>query len=170
MNTMHIIAQTPRLIIREFLPEEQETYLHHFTDEEVCLYLPKRTTEERINIFQTAIANYANSKLTGIWGMFDKESGEFIGSCLLRPFNGDVKILEVGYSMDKKYWGQGIGTEMTEAMVAHSFADADIDEVAAVTVLENIASQRVLEKAGLERADNFFRDGLELAFFRKARE
>ena len=167
---MHIIAQTPRLIIREFLPEEQETYLHHFTDEEVCLYLPKRTTEERINIFQTAIANYANSKLTGIWGMFDKESGEFIGSCLLRPFNGDVKILEVGYSMDKKYWGQGIGTEMTEAMVAHSFADADIDEVAAVTVLENIASQRVLEKAGLERADNFFRDGLELAFFRKARE
>ena len=167
---MHIITQTPRLIIREFSPEEQETYLHHFTDEEVCLYLPKRTTEERINIFQTAIANYANSKLTGIWGMFDKESGEFIGSCLLRPFNGDVKILEVGYSMDKKYWGQGIGTEMTEAMVAHSFADADIDEVAAVTVLENIASQRVLEKAGLERADNFFRDGLELAFFRKARE
>ena len=72
--------------------------------------------------------------------------------------------------MDKKYWGQGIGTEMTEAMVAHSFADADIDEVAAVTVLENIASPRVLEKAGLERADNFFRDGLELAFFRKARE
>ena len=166
---MHIIAQTPRLIIREFLPEEQETYLHHFTDEEVCLYLPKRTTEERINIFQTAIANYANSKLTGIWGMFDKESGEFIGSCLLRPFNGDDKILEVGYSMDKKYWGQGIGTEMTEAMIAHGFSDTNVDEIVGVTVLENIGSQRVLEKAGLKRGDNFFRDGLELAFFRKTR-
>jgi ribosomal-protein-alanine N-acetyltransferase len=166
---MHVIAQTPRLIIREFLPEELETYLHHFTDEEVCLYLPQRTTEERINIFQTALANYENSKLTGIWGMFNKGTGEFIGSCLLRPFNGDPKILEVGYSMDKKYWGQGIGTEMTEAMVAHSFSDADIDEVVAVTVLENIGSQRVLEKAGLKRADNFFRDGLELAFFRKPR-
>jgi ribosomal-protein-alanine N-acetyltransferase len=169
LDIMHIIAQTPRLIIREFLPEEQETYLHHFTDEEVCLYLPKRTTDERINIFQTALANYENSKLTGIWGMFNKGTGEFIGSCLLRLFNGDPKILEVGYSMDKKYWGQGIGTEMTEAMVAHSFSDADIDEVVAVTVLENIGSQRVLEKAGLLRADNFFRDGLELAFFRKPR-
>jgi len=166
---MHIITQTPRLIIREFSPEEQETYLHHFTDEEVCLYLPKRTTEERINIFQTAIANYANSKLTGIWGMFDKESGEFIGSCLLRPFNGDAKILEVGYSMDKKYWGQGIGTEMTEAMIAHGFSDTNVDEIVGVTVLENIGSQRVLEKAGLKRGDNFFRDGLELAFFRKTR-
>ncbi|MFI5157310.1 MAG: GNAT family N-acetyltransferase [Sphingobacteriales bacterium] len=166
---MHIITQTARLIIREFLPKEQETYLHHFTDEEVCLYLPKRTTDERINIFQTALANYANSKLTGTWGMFNKESGEFIGSCLLRSFNGDVKVLELGYSMDKKYWSQGIGTEMAEAMVAHSFADADIDEVVAVTVFENISSQRVLEKAGLKRIDNLFRDGLELACFKKTR-
>jgi len=166
---MHIIAQTPRLIIREFLPEELETYLHHFTDEEVCLYLPKRTTDERINIFQTALANYANSKLTGIWGMFNKETGEFIGSCLLRPFDGDLKVLEVGYSLDKKYWGQGIASEMAEAVITHGFSDIDIDEVVAVTVLENIGSQRVLEKAGLKRADNFFRDGLELAFFRKPR-
>jgi len=166
---MHTITQTPRLIIREFSPEEQETYLQHFTDEEVLLYLPQRTTEERINIFQTAVANYTNSKLTGIWGMFNKQTGEFIGSCLLRPFNGDPKILEVGYSMDKKYWGQGLGTEMAEAMVAHSFADENIDEVVAVTVPENIASQRVLEKAGLKQVDNLFRDGIELAFFRKPR-
>ncbi|MHB8206184.1 GNAT family N-acetyltransferase [Mucilaginibacter sp.] len=166
---MHIIAQTPRLIIREFLSEELETYLHHFTDEEVCLYLPQRTTDERINIFQTALANYADSKLTGIWGIFNQESGEFIGSCLLRPFDGDLKVLEVGYSMDKKYWGQGIATEMAEAMITHGFSNIDIDETVAVTVLENIGSQRVLEKAGLKRADNFFRDGLELAFFRKPR-
>jgi len=170
LNIMHTIAQTPRLIIREFIPEEQETYLHHFTDEEVLLYLPQRTTEERINIFQTALANYANSKLTGIWGMFNKETGEFIGSCLLRPFNGDVKVLEVGYSMDKKYWGQGIATEMAEAMITHGFSDTDIDEIVGVTVLENISSQRVLEKAGLKRIDNLFRDGLELAFFRKVRD
>ena len=166
---MRIITQTPRLIIREFIPEEQETYLHHFTDEEVCLYLPQRTTEERINIFQTALAAYANSKLMGIWGMFNKQTDEFIGSCLLRPFNNNPRILEVGYSMDKKYWGKGIGTEMAEAMVAHSFADENIDEVVAVTVPENIASQRVLEKAGLKRADNLLRDGLELAYFRKPR-
>jgi len=166
---MRTITQTPRLIIREFISEEQETYLHHFTDEEVCLYLPQRTTEERINIFQTALAAYANSKLMGIWGMFNKQTDEFIGSCLLRPFNNNPRILEVGYSMDKKYWGQGIGTEMAEAMVTYAFTYPFIEEVVAVTVKENIASQRVLEKAGLKRADNLFRDGLELAYFRKPR-
>ena len=166
---MTIIAQTPRLIIREFLPEEETIYLEHFTDEEVCLYLPKRTTEERINIFHTALANYSSNKQLGIWGMFNKTNGEFIGSCLLRFFNNETDVVEVGYSLERKYWGQGIGTEMTEAMIAHAFENAHTVEVVGVTVLENIASQRVLEKAGLIRTDNLLRDGLELAYFRKGR-
>lgn len=167
---MHIITHTPRLVIREFFPGELETYLHHFTDEEICVYLPKRTTAERINIFQTALLNYSSTKLTGIWGMFSKESGEFVGSCLLRPFDDDTKVLELGYSLDKKHWGQGIATEMAQAMIVYGFSNTTIDEVVAVTVLQNIASQHVLEKAGFKRADNLLRDGLELAFFRKARQ
>jgi ribosomal-protein-alanine N-acetyltransferase len=163
---MHTITQTPRLIIREFLPKELDIYLNHFTDEEVCRHIPVRTTEERINIFQTALANYAGSKQTGIWGMFNMESGEFIGSCLLRPFNGDVTVMEIGYSMDRKHWGQGLATEMAIGMIAHAFADDNVVEIAGVTTLDNIGSQRVLEKAGLVRTDNLLRDNLELAYFR----
>ena len=165
---MSIIVETPRLIIREFLAEELETYLNHFKDEEVCLYLPKRTPDERIKIFMIAIANYTTNKQSGIWGMFNKADGDFIGSCLLRPFDEPGKI-ELGYSMDKRYWGQGIGTEMAIAMVSHGFTDATINEIVAVTVPENIASQRVLEKAGLVRSGNLVRNGEELAYFRKAR-
>jgi ribosomal-protein-alanine N-acetyltransferase len=165
---MSIIVETPRLIIREFFPEELEAYLNHFKDEEVCLYLPKRTTDERIKIFMIATANYATNKQLGIWGMFSKADGDFIGSCLLRPFDEPGKI-ELGYSMDKKYWGKGIGTEMTIAMIDHGFTDASVAEVVAVTVPENIASQRVLEKAGLVRSGNLVRNGEELAYFRKAR-
>jgi ribosomal-protein-alanine N-acetyltransferase len=164
---MTIIAQTPRLIIREFLPEEENIYLDHFTDEEVCLYIPKRTTAERINIFRTALANYTDNKQLGIWGMFNKADGDFVGSCLLRFFNNETDVVEVGYSLERKYWGQGMGTEMVEAMIAHGFNNADTVAVVGVTVLENIASQRVLEKAGLIRTDNLIRDGLELAYFRK---
>ena len=166
---MRIITQTPRLIIREFAPEEQDTYLQHFTNEEVCLYIPKRSTEERIKIFQTAIAGYADSKLMGIWGMFSKDTGEFIGSCLLRPHNDNPRILEIGYSIDKVFWGQGISTEMAKALVEYAFTYPFIEEVVAVTVIENIASQRVLENAGLKRVENIFHDGLELAHFRRSR-
>jgi ribosomal-protein-alanine N-acetyltransferase len=166
---MTIIAQTPRMIIREFTPDDLETYLTHFTDEEVALHLPKRSVEERTVIFNNALAQYQSTKAIGIWGIYEVNNGEFIGSCLLRPFNDEPDKLEVGYSLEKKYWGRGIGTEMTLAMVKHGFAANNITEIAACTTFDNIASQRVLEKAGLKRTENLVRNGEELAFFRLSR-
>ena len=162
---MSVILETPRLLICEFIPEDEETYLNHFTDEEVCLYLPKRSREERLNIFRTALANYATGKLTGTWSMTGKADHAFIGSCLLRAFNDEPGKLELGYSMEKKYWGKGIGTEMAAAMIAYGLAGPGVTAVVAVTVPANIASQKVLEKAGLERRENIIRNGEELAFF-----
>ncbi|MDB4925301.1 GNAT family N-acetyltransferase [Mucilaginibacter sp.] len=161
---MSIIVQTPRVFIREFLPEEQEIYLNHFTDEKVALYLPKRDREERINIFNNALNQYPITKTIGVWGIFNKANGEFIGSCLLRPFNDG--IIELGYSLEQKYWGQGIATEMAIAMTSHGLSDTNTLEIVAVTVLENLVSQRVLEKAGFKRMSNLSRNGEELAFFR----
>ncbi|HEY2580289.1 MAG TPA: GNAT family N-acetyltransferase [Mucilaginibacter sp.] len=163
---MTTIAETPRLIIREFLPEEEETYLKHFTDEMVILYLPKRSREERIGIFRKALDHYTVNKKMGIWGIFNKADGDFIGSCLLRHFVFGTGAVELGYSMERKYWGMGIGTEMAKAMVGHGFSNANTVEIVAVTDLANTGSQNVLEKAGLKRVKNLFRDGEELAYFR----
>jgi ribosomal-protein-alanine N-acetyltransferase len=163
---MNIIVQTPRIVVREFLPEEQNTYLNHFKDEMVLQYIPKRSREERIGIFRKALEQYPVNKKLGIWGIFNKADGDFIGSCLLRPFNGEPGIVELGYSMDRKYWGMGIATEMAKAMIAHSLSDPNTLEIVAVTILENVGSRRVLEKAGFKRMDNLLRDGLELAYYK----
>jgi ribosomal-protein-alanine N-acetyltransferase len=168
-ETMATITQTPRLTIREFLPDEENTYLNHFNDEMVIQYIPKRSREERINIFRKGLEQYAASKTTGLWGIFSKNDGDFIGSCLLRPFYDETGVLELGYSLEKKYWGGGFATEMATAMVAHGLSDQSISEIVAVTELENVDSQRVLEKAGLKRVDNLLRDGEELAYFKTRR-
>jgi len=163
---MHTIVQTPRLIVREFLPEEEPVYLAHFNDPEVCKHIPKRSRDERINIFRTAQAKYPDTKQTGIWGIFDGLNGAFIGSCLLRPYNDEPGKIEVGYSMDKIYWGKGIATEMVNALVDYAFTYKGTKEVVGITTLDNIASQRVLEKAGLVRMPDFEKDGEVVAFFR----
>lgn len=166
---MNIIVQTARLIVREFLPEEEPVYLAHFNDPEVCKYIPKRDKDERISIFRTALAKYPGTKQTGIWGMFDKTNGAFTGSCLLRPFNDEPCKLEIGYSMEKHYWGKGIATEMAKAVVDYAFTYENIKEVVGITTLNNIASQRVLEKAGLVRMSDFEKDGEVVAVFRMER-
>lgn len=167
---MHIITQTNRLTIREYLPDELETYLNHFTDKEVTLYTPKRSRDERITIFNNALIQYQTTKTNGMWGMFNKSNGEFVGGCLLRPFHDDPNLFEIGYSLDRQYWGQGLATEMAEALVNYGFTTPNITAIVACTQLPNIASQRVLEKAGFVRGENIFEeDGLELAFFRLSR-
>lgn len=163
---MSVILETERLIIREFLPEELEMYLQHFTDERVTLHLPKRGRDERTTIFTNALKHYEVTKTAGIWGMFNKANGEFVGSCLLRPFDDESGVLELGYSLEHKYWGLGLGTEMAKAVIAHGMADEEIKEVVAVTTMDNVASQHVIKKAGLIKVDNIVRGDEELAFFR----
>lgn len=167
---MYLIVQTQRITVREYLPHELETYLNHFTDKEVALYIPKRSQEERIGIFNNAFIQYQTTKTNGMWGMFNNINEEFIGGCLLRPFHDDPNLFEIGYSIERQYWGQGLATEMVEALIAYGFTTPNITTIVACTELPNIASQRVLEKAGFKRGENLFEeDGLELAFFTLSR-
>jgi len=49
--------------------------------------------------------------------------------------------------------------------VSYALTHTDAKEVVGVTTLSNAGSQKVLEKAGLTRMDDFYRDGENLAFF-----
>jgi ribosomal-protein-alanine N-acetyltransferase len=163
---MSLFIQTPRFVIREFRPEEKDTYMALFDDERVIVHLPKRTTKEHLEIFDNALKDYAHRRQLGRWGLFNNGDGDFIGLCLLRKFYDQHGKVELGYTLHQKYWGRGIASEMAHAMINYGFIHTDADEIVAVTTLENYASQKVLEKAGMVRLANFHRDGEELAYFR----
>ena len=165
---MHIITQTQRLTIREFLPGELETYLDHLTNPQVSIYISQRSRAERAAIFNDAILKYADTRSEGIWGVFDANN-EFVGSCLLRPYIGETEVLELGYSFEPQYWGQGIATEIVQAIAAYGLANNDIKAIIACTALPNMASQRVLLKTGFKQEVNSTVYGVELAFFRLPR-
>jgi ribosomal-protein-alanine N-acetyltransferase len=163
---MHIIAQTPQFVIRNFKPDEEEAYLSLFDDEQVLIHIPKRSRKENMNIFRNALNDYAARKTLGRWGLFNNGDNEYIGLCLLKNFNGEAGKIELGYVLSRKYWGKGIASEMAHKMVAYAFTHTDAQELVAITTLGNIASQRVLEKAGFKRMDNIISAGEEVAYFR----
>jgi ribosomal-protein-alanine N-acetyltransferase len=166
---MHLIAQTPRFVIRDFRPEEEDTYMALFADDRVTVHLPKRSRKENIEIFRKTLDDYAANKALGRWGIFNNVDGDFIGVCLLRDFYDEEGKIELGYVLHQKYWGKGIASEMALIMVAYGLTHTHAKEIVAVTTLENTGSQRVLEKAGMQRLDNFVRDKEELAYFKIAR-
>ncbi len=160
-----VIAQNSRFIIRQFLPEEKNMYVDLWADAEVALYLPKRTQEETRQIFKAALQDYTAGEVLGKWGIFNAADNDFIGMCLLRYFNESGPV-EIGYALHKKYWGKGIATAMAKALISYAFDKTNTQEIVAVTSLENVGSQYVLEKAGLRRQENINRFGAEAAFFK----
>jgi len=57
----------------------------------------------------------------------------------------------LGYSVDEHVQGRGIATSMVRHAVHHAFAVERLHRVEAGTLVHNVASQRVLEKAGFTR-------------------
>jgi len=108
-----------RLIIRRFKAEEEEMYLALYDDERVMQYLPFRTREEHIQVFREHLPEGEPGTITGRWGIFNKPDNDFIGMCLLRPFDNDSGEIELGYALRYDYWGKGVATEMANALLSH---------------------------------------------------
>ena len=61
------------------------------------------------------------------------------------------KRLEIGYALLPAERGKGYCTEATQLMVDYLFLSRSVARIQAHTDVENLASQRVLEKAGFKR-------------------
>jgi ribosomal-protein-alanine N-acetyltransferase len=57
----------------------------------------------------------------------------------------------IGYWVDEARNGRGLATTAVEDVVAYMFGELDLHRAEAATLVDNVASQRVLEKAGFER-------------------
>lgn len=161
---MRILHQDQNFIIREFSVEEQNLFCNLFEDEEVTKYLPYRSPEQYKEMFEIALADYLKGPF-GRFGIFGVESNDFIGMCLVRNFADVSGQVEIGYTLSKKYWGKGIATKVSRALIVYGFSNTNTDEIVAVTDLDNIGSQKVLEKAGFSRINNLVREYGELAYY-----
>ena len=79
-----------------------------------------------------------------------RKDGTKIGS-IGHYFVQPSKLMEIGYDVIPSERGKGYGTEAVQIMVDYLFLSKDIVRIQAVTNVDNIPSQRVLEKAGFMR-------------------
>ena len=163
---MKTILQTPRIIIREFKPDDLEKYIALNQNERVMKHISARTRADVEAKFDAALADYAAGLGLSRWGMFDPVDDGFMGVCMLKKSSNDPDKLELGYIFDEPYWGRGLATEMAAALVKYGFETMNVPEICACTNDENIASQNVLVKAGLKREGTIFWHEKDIPFFR----
>ena len=93
----------------------------------------------------------------------DARTGEPLGGLTLHHFDPFRDAVEVGYWLRFPARGRGIATRSVQAAVEHAFANG-IARVEAHVRLGNVASERVLERAGFER------EGVKRRFLRHGDE
>ncbi len=78
-------------------------------------------------------------------------SDRLIGVCGIDDIKLRNKKGELGYCLNKEYWGKGYATEAAEALLNFGFEDLDMHRIHAKCDVENEQSKKILEKIGMEQ-------------------
>ncbi len=145
------IFETDRLALRKPRPEDAEAvFAEYAQDREVTKFLtwrPHENIEETREFIKTCVADWEGGP-TFTWSITQKSANRTIGMIALRihGFKADF-----GYVLAREYWGRGVVTEALKAVTRWAENQPEIHRIWSVCDVENVASSRVMEKAGLEK-------------------
>lgn len=168
---------TERLALRRFTRDDLDWLTMLRSDPVVMRYAggPKDRvdTEQLLNI--RMLEYYEAYPGLGNWLTVERASGEAVGFHLLNHIRGE-SIIQVGFFLKTSFWGRGYAAEMGRALLRHGFETMELRSIAGIAALDNIASQRVLAKIGLERhgerafSHPVYADVGPMAWFERSRE
>jgi RimJ/RimL family protein N-acetyltransferase len=141
--------RTPRLLLTRMRESDLANLCRMYADPRVMATLGGvRTEEQTRENLRKHLENWEGHGF-GWWAARELESGRFAGRGGLRhwPIEGRDEI-EVGYGFLPEFWGQGLATELAAASVKVGFEDLGVSELVSLTLPNNAASRRVMEKVG----------------------
>lgn len=143
--------QTARLLLRATELSDAESIFHEYAqDADVVRYLmwKPHSSVEDTRSFLTMCAKNWKEETEFTWSLLDKESTQLLGMIAARQ---KEHVIELGYVLAKKAWGQGFMSEAAGLLTDWWLNQKDIFRVQALCDIENLASARVMEKIGLQR-------------------
>jgi RimJ/RimL family protein N-acetyltransferase len=150
-----VFLETERLRLRRFTMDDVDAILALDSDPEVMRYIsggrPTPREDIETDYLPAWLSYYERSAGFGFWAAEVKSTGEFIGWFHFRsPPNHTPEDVELGYRLRRSAWGKGYATEASRALIDKGFRELGVKRVFAFTMLVNLASRRVMEKAGLK--------------------
>jgi [ribosomal protein S5]-alanine N-acetyltransferase len=85
------------------------------------------------------------------WEIIHKDSSCSVGGIGFAGLPDDEGATEIGYALDEKFRGKGIATEAVQALSNWAFQDPGLHKLRAETPVDNVESQRVLEKNNFQK-------------------
>jgi [ribosomal protein S5]-alanine N-acetyltransferase len=143
--------ETERLLLRKLSVADASDMYEYAQDVELAglgLWKPLSTLEQCAADLQTVEERYAAGDCFA-WALEVKAERKMIGRAGFVQYSSEHARAELGYALNRRYWGQGYMTEATKAIIEHGFRSLHLHRVEAICLPENRASIRILEKVGM---------------------
>ncbi len=157
MNTFYNFTiptiETKRLLIRPLTLDDAEAMFQNWaSDSRVTKYLTWDAHSD-VDATKIIIKKWINDYLessTINWGIEYKENHTLIGTIGLVKVDKAFKECEIGYCMAYDYWNQGIMSEAVKELLKTLFTTFGFLKVYACHDARNLASGKVMKKAGMK--------------------
>lgn len=154
---------TQRLALRAWRPDDLERYQSMSADAEVMQYIGDgvpRTSDEAALSFERMIEAWRKHGF-GVFAVEHLDTESLIGLCGLEQVDPGTqtaldadRAIEIGWRLDRRYWGQGYAVEAATAAADWAFSpesNLDLMQLLAIIQVKNDASIRVAERLRMER-------------------
>ncbi|WP_163937287.1 GNAT family N-acetyltransferase [Paraferrimonas sp. SM1919] len=159
---MTILIDTPRLQMRHFTANDAADVYPFLADPLVTKYtgdgIVVTSVQDALNVITNIwLKEYAQYGY-GRYALIHKADNKVIGFCGIK-FETEINANDIGYRLLPEYWGKGLATEAVAALLEYVQNQLTISQLVAEVDMNNIASQKVLQKLGFIQTDNYLRKG-----------
>ncbi len=153
------IIETARLRLTVFSEKDAEGFFNMNNNPEVLRYTGDLPFEN-IEAAKAFILSYDHYQKYGYgrWTIRRKSDNVYLGFCGLK-YHSDMQEVDLGYRLDRKYWGKGYATEAARVCLDYGFKILKIDRIIGRSEIKNKASIHILEKIGMQFLKEFDFDG-----------
>jgi RimJ/RimL family protein N-acetyltransferase len=150
-----VAAETERLRLRTWDPEDLDEFIRHTNTEGVMRWLGGVWPRERHEGAFGRIEKYQREFGHTFWIVERKSDGALLGFCGLKRVNSEGAPnpgdFEVGWRLREDAWGQGYAKEAAIASLDLAFGRFGAPHVVALTVNQNEASQGLMKRLNMTR-------------------
>ena len=146
------VLETPRLRLRKLTMRDAMDIFEYGQDPEVArhvMWTAHRSVGEARAYLRFMLRKYRAGDAAS-WGIELKSNRKIIGTIGYMWIQEDNAAAEVGYSLSRRYWGQGIMTEALHAVILYAFDMLHLNRVEAIHETDNPASGAVMRKCGMQ--------------------
>ena len=159
--------------LRKIQVSDYNDMFEYGTDPEVIKYLswgPYKTKEEVKDTIRNLFFTKPDKGVPYAYAIIYKDNDKMIGTCDYHTINHDLNRGEIGYALNRNYWGKGIMTKVCGALISFGFNYLELDAIDIAHHKDNIGSKRVIEKCGFRYLKEYEKNGRTLLKYELTKE